>query len=112
MFSPYINPGEFETTVPPNAQPPVDMSMGGMMSVMSQPHLSFAGWIVGLLGLKFFSESDLLSLDVSEVKVSLFNIISITFQAGVGIVGLKVLSGYLLQRGVMIPGFADFVGAF
>jgi hypothetical protein len=112
MFAPYINPGEFEATVPPNAQPPVDMTMGGMMSVMSQPHLSFAGWIVGLLGLKYFSESDILSLDVSEVKVSLFNILSITIQAGVGIVGLKVISGYLLQKGVMIPGFADFVGAF
>ena len=112
MFQPYISPGDFEATVPPNAQPPIDMSMGGMMAVASQPHLSFAGWIVGVLGLKFFSESDILSLDVSEVKVSLYNILSITLQAGIGIAGLKVIVGWLLQKGVMIPGFADFVGSF
>jgi hypothetical protein len=110
MFQPYISPGDFETTVPPNAQPP--MGMGEMMAVPSQPHLSLAGWIVGLLGLKFFSESDLLSLDVSEVKISLFNILSITLQAGVGIAGVKIIVGALIQRGVNIPGLADFVGSF
>jgi hypothetical protein len=111
MFSPYIMPGEFETTVPPNAQPPVGMDMGGMMSVMSQPHLSFAGWIIGLLGLKFFTESDLLSTDLAEVKISLLSILTITLEAGVGFAGLKVIVGWLLQKGVMIPGLADFVGA-
>jgi len=110
MFTPYISPGEFETTVPPNATPP--MGAMGMMDVMSAPHLSFAGWIAGALALKFFSESDILSLDVSEVKVSLFNIFSITLQAGFGFVGLKVLVGWLLQKGVPLFGFADFVGAF
>jgi hypothetical protein len=111
MFAPYINPGEFEMTVPPNAQPPVDMTMGGMMQVISQPHVTFAGTIVGLLALKFFTESNLLSLDVAEVKVSLYNILAISLQAGIGIVGIKVFAGWLLQRGVMVPGFADFVGA-
>jgi hypothetical protein len=113
MFAPYIMPGEFEAATPPNAQPPIgSMDMGGMMNVIAQPHISFAGWIVGLLGLKFFTESNILSLDVAEVKVSLYNILSITLQAGFGFVGLKVLVGWLLQRGVMIPGLADFVGAF
>jgi hypothetical protein len=112
MFAPYLMPGEFEATTPPNAQPPVGMmDMGGMMSVIAQPHISFAGWIVALLGLKFFTESDLISVDVSEVKVSLLNILSITLQAGVGIIGLKVFIGWLLQKGVMIPGLADFIGA-
>jgi len=112
MFTPYLMPGEFETTVPPNAQPPVGMmDMGGMMNVIAQPHITFAGWIVALLGLKFFTESDILSLDVKEIKVSLYNILAITLQAGVGFIGLKVVVGWLLQKGVMIPGLADFVGA-
>ena len=88
------------------------MDMGGMMSVMAQPHISFAGAIVLLLGLKYFTESDLLSLDVSEVKVSLYNIGSIGLQATAFIVGSKVAVGWLLQKGVMIPGLADYVGAF
>ncbi len=113
MFgAPYLSPGDFESTVPPNAQAPVGMmGMGDMMSTMAQPHITFAGWVVALLGLKFFTESNLLSLDVKEVKVSLYNILSISLQAGVGFIGLKVIAGWLLQRGVMIPGFADFVGA-
>jgi len=45
------------------------------------------------------------------VKVSVYNILSITLEAGVGIIGLKVGVGWLLQRGFMIPGLADFVGA-
>jgi len=106
-------PGEFESTVPPNATPPQGtMDMGGMMSVMAQPHISFAGAVVALLGLKYFTESDLLSLDVSEVKVSLYNIGSIGLQAVVFIVGSKVIVGWLLQHGVMITGLADFIGAF
>lgn len=110
MFAPFTSPGEFETTVPPNATPP-SMMGASMMEAIAQPHVSFAGWIVALLGLKFFTESNLLSLDVAEVKVSLYNILSITLQAGVGIIGTKVVVGWLLQRGVMIPGLADFVGA-
>lgn len=112
MFTPYINPGEFEATVPPNATPPAMMDMGGMMNVMSQPHISFAGAIVALLALKYFTESNLLSLDVAEVKISLYNIASIGLQAAVFFVGAKVGVGWLLQKGVMIPGLADFVGAF
>ncbi len=114
MFgAPYLSPGEFESTVPPNAQPPVGMmGVGDVMSTMAQPHISFAGAIVALLGLKFFTESNLLSLDVKEVKISLYNIGSIGLQATVFIVGAKVGVGWLLQKGVMIPGLADFVGAF
>jgi hypothetical protein len=113
MFTPYIMPGEFEATVPPNATPPAGMmDMGGMMNVMSQPHISFAGSIVALLLLKYGTESNLLSLDVAEVKVSLYNIVSIGLQAAVFFVGAKVGVGFLLQKGVMIPGLADFVGAF
>lgn len=112
MFTPYIMPGEFESTVPPNAQSPMTMDMGGMMQVVTQPHISAAGWIVALLGLKFFTESDLLSLDLSEVRISLLNIFSITLQAGVGIVGLKLIVGWMLQKGFPVAGFADFVGAF
>lgn len=112
MFTPYIMPGEFESTTPPNATAPSSMAMGGMMDMISQPHLSFAGWVVGLLALKYFSDSNLLSLDVAEVKISLWGIIATTVQAGFGFVGLKVFVGWLLQQGVMIPGLADFVGAF
>jgi hypothetical protein len=113
MFTPYLMPGEFEATTPPNAtMPQGTMDMGGMMSIMAQPHISFAGWIVGMLALKYFTESNLISVDPQEVKISLLNILSITLQAGFGFVGLKVLVGWLLQRGVMIPGLADFVGAF
>lgn len=110
--APFMDIGGFETTVPPNAQPPLMMTPNGMMAMQSQPHLSFAGWIVGLLALKFFTESDLLSTNLSEVRISLLNIGSITLQAGFGFVGLKVLVGWLIGRGVMIPGLADFVGAF
>jgi len=113
MFTPYIMPGEFEATAPPNAtQPMGSMAMGGMMDVMAQPHISFAGWIVGLLALKWFTESNLISLDVAEVKISAYSILATTLQAGFGFISLKVLVGWLLQRGVMIPGLADFVGAF
>jgi len=110
--APYMDPGGFETTVPPNAQAPLMMTPNGMMAMSSQPHLSFAGWIVGLLALKFFTESDILNLNVAEVKISLFNILAITIQAGFGFIGLKVLVGWLIARGVAIPGLADFVGAF
>jgi hypothetical protein len=113
MFNaPFVMPGDFETGVPPNATPPQMMDgMGGMMVGGPQPHLTFAGAIVALLGLKFLTESNLITFDVHEVKVSLHNILNIGIQASVFIVGAKVVAGFLLQKGYPVSGFADFVGA-
>src|SRR5205814_10005530 len=99
MFQVPFMAGDFETGVPPNAQPAMPMEMGMPVMGGAQPHVTFAGTIVALLALKFFTESNLFTFDVSEIKVSLHNIISITLQAAVGLVGIKVTLGYLLQRG-------------
>lgn len=89
-----------------------DGDMGGRaMMDLGAPHVALASILLGLAGLKFFSESNLLSLDVAEVKVSFFNIINIGLQAVAFILFLKLGSAALLRRGIIVPGLPDLAGA-
>jgi hypothetical protein len=109
---PFTVPGEYDDMSAAGTPIMVeDDAMGMQMMSAGSPHITFAGAILALLGLKFFSESSLLSLDPAEVKVSLFNIVNVGLQASVFIVGAKVTSAWLLRKGVMVPGLADFVGS-
>lgn len=84
---------------------------GATMQDLGEPHVPLAGMLVLLLGLKFLSESDVVSLDTAEVKVSIFNILNVGLQAVAFIMLLKLGSATLLRRGVVIPGLADLAGA-
>jgi len=78
---------------------------------LGSPAIPLAGGILLLLGLKFASESDLLSFDPQEVKVSAFNILNIGLQAVTFILILKLGSAALLRNGIVVPGLNDLAGA-
>lgn len=82
-----------------------------MMVDLGPPAIPYAAIILLLLGLKYASESNLLSFEPSEVKVSLFNILNVGLQSVTFILALKLGSAYLLQRNVRVPGLNDLVGA-
>ncbi len=89
-----------------------DGDMGGrVMMDLGQPHVPLATMILALAGLKFLTESNLVSLDPAEVKVSFLNIVNIGLQAVVFILILKLSSAALLRRGIVIPGLPDLAGA-
>lgn len=96
----------------PDDPAPVIGDMGPMqMMDFGPPSVSLAAIGVGLLGLKFFTESNLLTLNPQELKISVHNILAITFVAIFGIVSLKVIAAKLLASNIVIPGFNDLMGA-
>jgi len=89
-----------------------DGDTGGMVMMdLGSPAVPLASMILALVGLKFLTESNLVSLDVSEVKVSFLNIVNIGLQAVVFIIMLKLAAAGLLRRGIVVPGLNDLAGA-
>jgi hypothetical protein len=82
-----------------------------MMVDLGPPAIPYAAIILLLLGLKYLSESNLLSFEPAEVKVSTFNILNIGLQSVAFILALKLAAAYMLQNNIRVPGLNDLVGA-
>lgn len=74
-------------------------------------HIALAGVLFLLIGLKAFTESNLISTDLAEIKISLLNILSIGFISAAFDVGFKVLTSKMAERGVALPGQVEFASA-
>jgi hypothetical protein len=85
----------------------------GQMAAMDlgAPHIALAGLIVGLLGLKYMTESNLLSLNPTEIKVTIHNIIAVGLQSVMFLIFLKLGVAAMIKRGISIPGLADLAFA-
>lgn len=114
--APFVTvPDEFTDVMGGAMSTPVVMDapdgQGMVMGDLGPPHIALLGWIVLLLGLKWFTESNLLSTDPAEVRVSLLNMFSVSLQVWVTTLGAKVGNAFLIRHGVVIPGLADALGA-
>lgn len=88
-----------------------DQTLAGGPQAAGSPALGLASLILVLIGLKFFTESDLLTTDLAEVKVSLLNLFSVGFMSIVGILLIKALTAGMAARGVALPGQVALVSA-
>lgn len=97
---------------------PGDQSAGayeGGGPVMEPPptsgraQFSWALAILIVIGLKAFTESDLLSADPQEIKVSLLSIFSIWFMYKAGQMGANMLTAFMVKNGLALPGQAELV---
>lgn len=76
-----------------------------------QAHISFAAILLMLILLKVFTESNLLSTDLAEIKVSALNIITVLAMAIPGIVGFKVATAKMAEAGIALPGQVELAQA-
>lgn len=114
MFAPMVDGVDYATSVNGVATSAVVMDNGAggnSMSDLGPPHLPLAGMLLALLLLKFLGEHSALSLNPSEVKISLHNMAVVWLMAFVGIVLFKVGNAALVSKMIIIPGLADIAGA-
>lgn len=67
-------------------------------------HLGAAGWILLLIGLKAFTESNFITTDLAEVKISLLNVFSVFLMAGAGKLAFAFITDWMVKNGVALPG--------
>lgn len=78
---------------------------------LGAPHIPLAAGFILLLGLKLLTEADFLSLNPSELKISFMSWNEVGLMAATWIIGAKVVSGILLQNGILLWGVPDLIGA-
>lgn len=77
----------------------------------SGPHISLAAGILLLIALKAFTESNLISTDLAEIKLSLLNIFAIGVVSIVFQIGFKLYTAWASGRGVALPGQEEIAAA-
>jgi Ca2+/Na+ antiporter len=99
--------------MPPWIDSPGDQSVGawdtgaGDVSAGSAGggvHITAAVIILLAILLKAFTESNLISTDLAEVRVSLLNIFAVVLMYAAGKIGFLAVTGFMSARGLALPG--------
>jgi hypothetical protein len=72
-------------------------------------HISAAGVILLVILLKAFTESNLISTDLAEIKISLLNILSIWLMWKAGDIAVTWVTAEMAKRGLALPGQVEVV---
>jgi hypothetical protein len=115
MVAPYLgvdtnwddySPGSGTSVVAGDTEAGTASGMG-----LGSPHIPLAAAFIVLLAMKLFTEADFLTLNPSELKVSFLSWNEVGLMAATWFIMAKVLSGILLQNGVVLWGVPDLIGA-
>lgn len=80
---------------------------GSAAGMTGSPHLSFAAFLLLAIALKAFTESNLISTDLAEIKISILNVVSVFTLYAVGKVLFLVATAAMVRRGLALPGQAE-----
>jgi hypothetical protein len=88
---------------------------GGMMDMgvsdqgLGPPNLTLAGVALLAIGLRFLTDSNFVTFDTSELKISLFNVLAVWVMYKTANAVVLLSASWLASKGVNIPGLAPVI---